>query len=127
MNNKGFMTIEASVLVPVIFCAIFVMLYALIFIYERSVLSASEYEALYTVPLENIRNKEVEQYISTYDYKNGILYCDVSMKNGYSFHKASCDGQLELFGESQLKGTREIDACVDRLRRWQLYDNTFSE
>ena len=119
--NKGYMTIEASIIVPVILLAIMMIIVCLIFVYERSVASSSEFEALYTIPIKNIRNDNVTDYLSGRNYDEGLAYGSCDVDASYSWHMAKCDGTLHLYSDSEICGRREIDQCVERLRRWQLY------
>ncbi|MBO4591864.1 MAG: hypothetical protein J5684_04815 [Eubacterium sp.] len=122
-TNKGYMTLEASLIVPMVLCAIFMILFCLIFVYERGVVLSSENEALYTIPVKSIRDDSVTSYLSGRNYEEGITYgsCDVNVD--YVSHKAKCEGMIHLYGDSGISSKREIDVCVDRLRRWQLYDD----
>ena len=56
MNNKGYMTIEASFIVPIVLFGIFFTIMGLMLSYERGYIIAEENVALYEIPLTNIRN-----------------------------------------------------------------------
>lgn len=122
-SNKGYMTIEASIIVPTILIAIMTIIVCLIFVYERSVVASSEYEALYTIPVKNIRDDSVTAYLSGRNYEEGLAYGNCSINTEYSWHMAKCEGVLHIYSDSEIDGRREIDQCVERLRRWQLYDD----
>ena len=126
-NSKGYMSIEASVLVPVVLIGIFVCLFGLILIYERGYIANAEYEALYTIPLVSIRNKEVEGYLESKDYTAGVVLGSADVEVSATSNKASCEGNMRLFGNSEINGFREIDVRVDRLRRWQFYGDTYEK
>ena len=126
-DSKGYMTIEASVIIPVVIIGIFVCLFGLILIYERASVSAAEYRALYTIPLNSIRNKEVQAYLEAQDYTGTVVLGSASVESSVSGSKASCEGQVCLFGSSSVSGSREIDVRVDRLRRWQFYGDTYEK
>ena len=126
-SNKGYMTIEASIILPTILLAIMMIIICLIFVYERSVVASSEYVALYTIPLKNIRNDSVMSYLSGKDYEEGLAYGSCSVDTDYSRHMAKCEGTLNFYTDSEIAGRREIDVCVDRLRRWQLYGDLADE
>ena len=123
MNNKGFMTVEASVVVPVILIGVFVCLFGLILIYEKGYVLSNEYEALYTIPFNDIRNGSVEGYLSGQNYTGGVVLGEANVESGYNWHKAKCQGIVSLYGDSEVKAAREIDVLVERLRRWQFYDD----
>ena len=126
-NNKGFMTIEASVVVPVVLFGVFTCIFGLIHAYERGYTMTGEYEALYEIPFNDVRNETSAGFLSGREYDKGIINGSLSVSCGYAGDKATCDGDLELFGNTKIKGEREIDVCVDRLRRWQLYDDIVQE
>lgn len=125
--NKGYMTIEASVVVPVILFGVFATILGLMLAYERGYAKASEYERLYTIPLNNIRNESVEEYLGGIDAEKGIVVGALGISSGYSGHKASFEGKLKVIKDVEVSCSREIDVREDRLRRWQLYDDTFEE
>lgn len=126
-NNKGFMTIEASVIVPtILICAFFIIL-GLLFTYERANILSNEYRVLYSIPIKNIRDKTVEHYINGKDYTYAVIYGNADVNGEYVKHKASCTGSLDIYGKRNISTKREIDVCVDRLRRWQLYDDIREE
>ena len=123
MNNKGFMTVEASVIVPVILFGVFVCLFGLILICEKGHVLGNEYEALYTIPFNNIRNNSVNEYLSGKSYVGGVVLGEADVESSYSWHKAKCQGEVRLYGDSEVNAAREIDVLVERLRRWQFYDD----
>ncbi|MBR6403156.1 MAG: hypothetical protein IKS48_07200 [Eubacterium sp.] len=122
-TNRGYMTLEASLIVPMVLSAIFMTLFCLIFVYERGIILSSENEALYTIPLKDIRNDSVTAYLSGRDYEEGMAYGSCNVNVDYTGHKAGCEGMIHLYSDSDISSKREIDVCVDRLRRWQLYDD----
>jgi hypothetical protein len=122
-SDKGYMTIEASVIVPVILFATMLMIIGLVLTYEKARLLSIEYKALYTIPLDDIRSDSVDGYIGGKNYNDGIAYGNVSVDTSYAGHRAKCDGTVELYGTVSANGDHEIDVLSDRLRRWQLYDS----
>lgn len=127
MMNKGYITIEASVIVPIVLFGVFATILGLMIAYERGYVKASEYERLYTIPLENIRNESVAAYLDGADCEKGIVCGSVEVTGGYSGHKALFEGVLRVMSDNEVNGSREVGVCTDRLRRWQLYDDTFEE
>lgn len=123
MNNRGMMTVEASVIVPVVLFGVFICLFGLMLIYEKGYVLGNEYAALYTIPFKDIRNGSVEEYLSGQDYIGGVVLGEANVESGYSWHKARCQGVVSLYGDSEVKAAREIDVLVERLRRWQFYDD----
>ena len=117
------MTIEASVIVPVILMAVFISLAGLIVIYEKSIIYAEETEALFTIPEVYISNKKPEDYLNSLRYGTTLGYGQCKVQADYAGHKARFDGTLEYMESFEVASEREIDVRVDRLRRWQLYDN----
>jgi len=126
-DRRGYMTIEASIVIPIIIMGIFVCLFGLILVYERSYILSEEYKALYTIPLVDIRNKEVDSYLNSQDYVSAVVLGSADVEGGYSKPWASCSGILRLFGTHNIDASREIDVRVDRLRRWQFYGDTYEE
>ncbi len=122
-KNKGYMTIEASLIVPVILIGVCIMIMGMILVYERSFLLATEYERLYTIPYEYIRADLVGDYLETEDYNRGLYYKTAEVDTYYISHLAVCDGVLRVRDSISVSGKHEIDVCSDRLRRWQLYDD----
>ena len=122
-NDYGYMTIEASLVIPIILIAVFIMLLGLIYAYERAYIQSVEYERLYSVPLVYIRADDVETYLDEGNYDAGIVYGELRMDTEYVSHLAVCEGELDIRGSSYITGRRELDCCSDRLRRWQVYDD----
>ena len=123
MNNRGVMTIEASVIVPVVLFGVFICLFGLMLIYEKGYVQSCEYVALYTIPFNDIRNGSVEEYLSGQNYTGGVVLGEANVETNYNWHKAKCQGVISLKGDSEVKAAREIDVLVERLRRWQFYDD----
>ncbi len=127
MNNKGYMTIEASFIVPIVLFGIFFTIMGLMLSYERGYIIAEENVALYEIPLTNIRNDSVEGYLSGREYTGGVVIGSASVGTSYSSHKAKCSGVLKIYGTNSVSSSREVDVCTGRLRRWQLYDDLREE
>ena len=127
LNNKGYMTIEASFIIPLILMGIFMSLFGLILVYEKGVIYSSQYAAIYSVPINNIRNDSIEAYLDSRDYSRGVLFGSLTVDTYYSSHKAGCNGQLNLYGVSQINSIHEVDARTERLRRWQFYDDIINQ
>ena len=126
-SRKGYMTIEASLLVPIILFAAMLMIMGLIITYEKAKLLSTEYKALYSIPIDDIRNDSVEAYLSGKDYGAALIYGSHTVSVSYAGHRAKCDGTVELYGTVTACGDHEIDVLSDRLRRWQLYDSLAEE
>ena len=88
LNNKGYMTIEASFIIPLILMGIFMSLFGLILVYEKGVIYSSQYAAIYSVPINNIRNDSIEAYLDSRDYSRGVLFGSLTVDTYYSSHKA---------------------------------------
>ena len=127
LNNKGYMTIEASFIIPLILMGIFMSLFGLILVYEKGVIYSSQYAAIYSVPINNIRNDSIEAYLDSRDYSRGVLFGSLTVDTYYSSHKAGCNGELGLYGTHQLSSVHEVDARAERLRRWQFYDDIINQ
>ena len=123
IRNKGYMSIEASLIVSFILLTTFLMILGLLFTYERGHVFSKECERLYTIPIKNIRDKTVADYLNSEDYSKGIVYGELSSMGSYSSHKAKVSSSLIVREEKKISCKREIDQCSNRLRRWQLYDD----
>ena len=121
------MTIEASFIVPIVLFGIFFTIMGLMLSYEKGYIIAEENEALYEIPLTNIRNDSISSYLSGRTYTDGIVIGSVNVDSSFSNHKAKCEGVLKIYGTNNVSSSREVDLCTDRLRRWQLYDDIFQE
>lgn len=126
-SRKGYMTIEASFIVPIILFAAMLMIMGLIITYEKAKLLSTEYKALYSIPIDDIRSGSVESYLNGKNYGASLIYGDHSVSTSYAGKRAKCDGTIELFGTVTASGDHEIDVLSDRLRRWQLYDSLAEE
>ena len=126
-KDKGYMTIEASVVIPVVLIGVFITLAGLIIMFEKSVIKAQEVETLYQIPLGYIRDDIVGSYLEEKSYGDTLEYGETSSSGNYSHHNASASGELEYIKRFKVDSEREIDLCVDRLRRWQFYDDISEE
>ena len=126
-KDKGYMTIEASIVIPVVLIGIFISLAGLIIMFEKSVIKAQEVETLYQIPLGYIRDDIVGGYLEEKNYGDSLEYGETSSSGNYSHHKACASGELEYIKRFKVSSEREIDLCVDRLRRWQFYDDISEE
>ena len=127
LNNKGYMTIEASFIIPLVLMGIFMCLFGLILVYEKGVIYSRQYAAVYSVPINNIRNDSIEAYLDSKEYSKGVLFGTLTVDTYYSSYKAGCNGQLNLYGVSQINNIHEVDARTERLRRWQFYDDIINQ
>ena len=126
-KNKGYMTIEASVVIPVVLIGVFISLAGLIIMFEKSVIKAQEVETLYQMPLGCIRDDIVDDYLAEKNYGDTLEYGETSSSGNYAHHKACASGELDYIKSFKVNSRREIDLCVDRLRRWQFYDDISEE
>ena len=127
MNDKGYMSIEASVIIPILLIGILVVLAGLIIMFEESVITVEEVESLYGIPLENIRDDRVKNYLCSINPGENLEYGTIDTSSDYVLHNASYSGDLNYFKSFEISFSREIDVCTDRLRRWQLYDDIGEE
>lgn len=122
-DSKGYMTIEASFIVPIILFGCYFIIMGLMLVYERGYIISREYEEIFELPLYVVRDETVGEHLSDQTYDAGVVVGAAEVSGSYSSHRATCTGVLHIYGETGIDATREIDICSDRLRRWQLYDD----
>jgi len=126
-NDKGMMTLEASVIVPVILFLFAGVLLLFLAQGKRESLRGEMYTSLYTIPYA-----EEKEIIAAYAVMQRAD--DLSGKADIASVSYSGDGdELALSGGVRfagigeyggtlvVKAARERDKCVSRLRRWQFY------
>ncbi len=128
-NNRGSISVEASILFPIIILVIFFVLYAFMYIFNRELIRGDIYEAIYTIPLED-DGEYIEKCINEDGVGAGTLWCgreDVNAAGANKNGAAEITAKLEMKGETKISGKTEYDLCTDRLRRWQLYGDITEE
>ena len=123
VKDKGYMSIEASVIIPMVLVAVYVIITGLIIIFEMAVLYKDEVTSIYQIPLSDIRNDNVAGYLNGKNYGAVLEYGEASGAGNYMNHKAEISGELKYIRSFSVCSKKEMDVCVDRLRRWQLYDD----
>ena len=124
MKNKGYMTIEMSLALPVIMIIIFLMLIGLLAAYEKETLRANSYAELYSIPLQIVRTKKVSEYLNSLERRNVCVFGESDVTSSYTFHKATSDGVVsDRTGQDHINTSHEIGVRTSRLRRWQFYDS----
>ena len=126
-SNRGMMTLEASIIIPVIlFIAAGIIL---LFIAQgrREVLRGEMIRALYTIPVikELDENPKDEVAARAADILEGTT--TAGLVPASSGKKLRLEGSVQFAGIGSYEGTlpaiaeRERDLCSKRLRRWQFY------
>lgn len=128
LKEKGFMTVEASVIVPVILFIAVSLIMMFFYLYEREYLRSEIYERAYSVPYYSIRSDaEIMAYL------NGLQPQDVYMFGSVDSEAVSFMGQISFRGIVDYKVKddfyikREVGKVTERLRRWQLYESLAEE
>ena len=124
MKNKGYMTIEMSLVLPVILIIIFLMMIGLLAAYEKETLRANSYAELYSVPLGIVRKKKVGEYLNSLERRNVCVFGESDVTSSYTFYKGTSDGVIsDRTGQDHIKTSHEMGVRTSRLRRWQFYDS----
>ena len=126
-SDRGMLTVEASIIIPIILFISAGVILLFIAQGRREVLRGEMIMALYTIPVE----KELDE-----DPKNEVIVRAEGILEGTStaeLEPASSGKHLRLEGSIQFAGIgsyegtlpavaeREKDLCSKRLRRWQFY------
>lgn len=117
------MTVEATLIVPIILLLLAGIILLFVTIGRREVLRSEMYQALYTLRMEEEKDgnpaaalKERLKYILADAKKSrGQVVCDDDT--------LGLEGEVEYHGSFPVKTERERDVCSDRLRRWSFYGN----
>ena len=117
------MTVEASVVVPIIIFLVITVILIFMHLYEREYLRSEIYEKTYTIPYHNTKNDStILSYLESFNSENVYMF-------GTKDAKAECaGGQITFHGSINIKIRddfdikHEVGKCTDRLRRWQLYE-----
>ena len=103
-RNRGMMSVEASLIIPLILIAVMFAVSLSLFAIKESVERARLVETVYTeIPEDSLFNKKV------------VRDTDVRMEVLGMFGSGSKYFAIHLHAE------REGELCTERLRRWQLY------
>ena len=126
-NNEGMMTLEASIIVPVILFLFAGVLLLFLAQGKRETLRGEMYTSLYTIPFaeekELLSAYAVMQKASELSEKSDVA----SVSYTGDGDRLSLSGGVRFAGIGKYGGTmsltagRERDKCVSRLRRWQFY------
>lgn len=122
-KNKGFMTVEASLVMPAAIMCFFIILYGLILSLDTEMVRADIYSVIYSVPVLN-GERYVEEAANGGNIGKDIIWGDVSSETDGA---AAIRADIDLRGVHTVTGSTEYDLCTARLRRWQLYGNLADE
>ncbi|MBQ1327894.1 MAG: pilus assembly protein [Eubacterium sp.] len=123
IKNKGFLTVEMTIIMPLILMVIFLVIWLFLFLFEKEKLRCDEYREIYSVPWEILREKKEEEFINSVDFSEGHLYGSVDVKNDMSNDTFRIEGRVAVKYESDCTVIRDVGLVSDRLRRWQFYGN----
>ena len=126
--SKGYMTIEASFIIPIILFIAVTLIYLFMHLYEREYLRGELYQDSCSIP-HDVQDED----IGAAAYLNGIapedvyLYGSVRRDVGCSGGDITISGGIDFKVESAFTVKRETGKCSGRLRRWQLYESITEE
>lgn len=122
------MTVEASVIVPVILIIVISLIMMFLYLYEREYLRSEIYVKAYSVPYHSSKSDA-----DIVEYLNGFRPQDVYMFGNTGSEAGCFMGQIDFRGivDYKVKGDfhikHEVGKVTERLRRWQLYENIAEE
>lgn len=112
-RNKGMMTLEASVIIPIILFLVAGAILLYLTIGKRESIRGEYYTNLYTISLAEERSRTEDQL----KLSGAVYYLD-----------RVDDGNFAAFqAEFPVQAERERDKCASRLRRWQFYGDITEE
>ncbi|GEM_PF-3383034 len=124
-NNRGFMTIEACVIVPVLVSASFFILLILLQFFRRNAIQQAALQQIYLITLRAEEEKSSGEQIAERLSADGAFADELPGESGLKAEdealRVKVTGELELISEDTVMVTREVRCCTGRLRRWQLY------
>lgn len=123
IKDKGFLTVEITIIMPLILIVIFLVIWLFLFLLEKEKLRCDEYREIYSIPWEIVREKKEEEYIRDVDFNQGHPYGRISVDNNLSDTKFSIKGKVTVKYEDESTVSRDVGLVSDRLRRWQFYGN----
>ena len=117
INEKGSVTVEMSLITPLILLIIFLMIRGLIYVYDTELLRGKGYEIIYTA-----RFDEEKEYMSEWaETDENVLWTSESYDMSASKDTLSYKAVFDMKGSTEVVAKKEYGVCTDRLRRWQLY------
>ena len=112
-RNKGTMTLEASVIIPIILFLVAGAILLYLTIGKRESIRGEYYTNLYTISLAEERSRTEDQL----KLSGAVYYLDRVDAGNFAAFQAEFPVQAE----------RERDKCASRLRRWQFYGDITEE
>ena len=126
--RKGYMSIEAAFIIPMLLLIAVTLIYLFMHLYEREYLRGELYQDSCSIP-HDVQDED----IGAAAYLNGIapedvyLYGSVRRDVGSSGGDITISGGIDFKVESAFTVKRETGKCSGRLRRWQLYESITEE
>ncbi len=127
LKDKGFLTVEITIIMPLILLVIFLVIWLFMFLLEKEKLRCDEYREIYSIPWGVLREKKEEEYINGMDFGVGHPYGKVDVKIWLYNDSFSIEGKVSLKYKSENAVIRDVGSVSDRLRRWQFYGNIASK
>ena len=116
-SESGSITIEMSLITPVLLLIIFLMIRGFVFVYDTELLRGKGYEIIYSA-----RFDEEEDYMKKGTEQSGnVLWTTESYEMSASKDTLYYKATFDMKGRAEVVAKKEYGLCTDRLRRWQVY------
>ena len=111
MRNRGWMTVEATLLIPIILLLLAGAILLFLTVGKKEIRRGTMYQSLYQITMEE------EQSGEPLKQEEAIPYINRLADGGTGFFRTEFHVTVE----------RERDVCGNRLRRWQFYGDITEE
>ena len=126
-DNLGMMTVEASVIIPIIIFITAAVVLLFVAQGRREVLRCEMVKALYTIPVEKELDGDPKDEVAARAERIISGASSAGLSSASSGKHLRLEGSVQYNGVGSYDGTlpaaaeREKDLCSKRLRRWQFY------
>ncbi len=116
-NEKGSVTVEMSLITPLLLLIVFLMIRGFVYVYDTELLRGKGYEIIYTASFD-----EEKEYMNEGTEKSeNVLWTSESYEMSASRDTLSYKAEFDMKGSTEVITEKEYGVCTDRLRRWQVY------
>ena len=124
LRSHGYMTVEASVVVPVILLIAMSLIMIFLHLYEREFLRSEMYVQAYSIPYHSTKcDEDIVAYLNTFQTKAEYMFGNHESRADCSRGQMSFKGSLDYKVKDDFEIIHEVGKCTERLRRWQLYED----
>lgn len=123
VNGKGFAVVEMTMILPLIFLAVFMIIWIFIFVLEKEKLRTDAYVELYQVPWVIVEEEREGDYLNSINLNKGHPFGKVKKQVSFDGTNRVILSNIELKLSSYTLEKCETDLVADRLRGWQFYGN----